>query len=218
MQGDQAAETVLLIHGIWMKGLEFLPLRRRLAEAGYTPRVFRYASLARTPAQNADRLADFIARLGLPRLHLVAHSLGGILTLHLFARHGGIPPGRVVFIGAPVAGSAVARRLALSGPGAWLLGHSREQGLTGGAPEWTAGRELGVISGDLAIGVGRVLGGLTGPNDGTVAVAETRVEAATDSVLIHASHLGLLFSRRTADAVADFLRHGRFGAHWPPPQ
>lgn len=195
-----------------MKGLEFLPLKRRLFKAGFRPEVFRYRSLGRTPAQNADELADFIGRLGLPQLHLVAHSLGGILALHLFARHGTVPPGRVVFIGTPAAGSAVAARLARRNPGALLLGLSGDKGLLGGAPDWPGGRELGVISGDLSLGAGRLLGGLSGANDGTVTVEETRIDGATDSVRVHASHLGLLFSHRTAYEVVSFLRHGRFGA------
>jgi len=145
-------------------------------------------------------------------VHLVAHSLGGIVVLHLLARFASVPPGRVVFIGTPAQGSAVARWMAAHGPMHWLLGRSVRQGLLGGAPDWPGNRELGVIAGDLSLGVGRVLGGQPQPNDGTVAVSETRLAGAADFRLIHASHLSLLFMAETAAEVVSFLRSGRFRA------
>jgi len=75
---------------------------------------------------------------------------------------------------------------------------------------WVGGRELGVIAGDRATGMGRLLGSLDGPSDGTVAVRETDLPGATDSVRLHVSHSGMVFSREVASQVAAFLREGRF--------
>ena len=44
------------------------------------------------------------------RVHLVGHSMGGVLILRALQADPGMPPGRVVLMGAPVRGSAVARR------------------------------------------------------------------------------------------------------------
>lgn len=206
-------DTVILVHGIWMIGLEFVFLAHHLRKAGFDPHVFRYPSLRLTPAENAERLADFIDRTGAERVHLVAHSLGGIVVLHLIARRASLPPGRVVLIGSPASsgGSIVARRMAGSWLLRWLLGHSTEEGVLGGVPEWKGGRDLGVIAGDVPLGVGRLLGRLPGPSDGTVTVEETRVAGITDFVEIHGSHQGLLFLEETAGKVVGFLRHGHFG-------
>lgn len=207
---NEQQEIVVLIHGIWMTGLEMTVLRCRLMAAGYNPRRFRYESLKHTPAENAAKLADFIRRQEAGRLHLVAHSLGGIVVLHLFNTFSDLPPGRIVLLGSPVQGSELAHRMA-GIPGLdWVRGRSGEQGLLGGVPAWAGGRDLGVIAGTLNVGVGWLFGGFKQPSDGTVTVAETRLSGATDYASFHTSHTGLLFSRQTADAASRFLKTGRF--------
>ena len=94
------------------------------------------------------------------RLHLVAHSLGGIVLHHLFRQFPDLPPGRVVLLGSPVRGSGVARRMAVSPFLRPLLGSNREEGLLGDVPPWPPNRELGVIAGNRGLGVGRLIGGL----------------------------------------------------------
>ena len=56
-----------------------------------------------------------------------------------------------------------------------------------------------------------LLGGLRGRHDGTVWVEETRVEGATDTLVVRASHTSLVLSRQVAGQVCHFLQHGRFG-------
>ena len=79
-----------------------------------------------------------------------------------------------------------------------------------GERRWAGGRELGVIAGDRAAGMGRLLGAMEEPSDGTVAVSETELPGATDSLRLHVSHSGMVFSREVARQVAAFLRAGRF--------
>jgi hypothetical protein len=75
---------------------------------------------------------------------------------------------------------------------------------------WACGRELGLIAGTRAVGIGRFFAGFSEPNDGTVAVRETRLEGATDHLLLPVSHMGMLLSARVADECGRFLRDGRF--------
>lgn len=203
-------ELVVLVHGIWLNGLEWLPMRRRLGRRGYRCVIFHYPSVRRPPADNADRLAEFIAGLRASRVHVVAHSLGGIVTMHLLERGAELAPGRCIFIGTPAQGSVAAARLARLPLLRRVLGRSVEQGVLGGAPSWQGRRELGVIAGDLPVGAGRLLGPLPHPNDGTVTVAETGIAACADSRVVRATHLALLWSGRTAALVDRFLRLGRF--------
>ena len=74
----------------------------------------------------------------------------------------------------------------------------------------TGRAELGVISGDRSLGVGRLVTHLPGPNDGTVALAETRLPGAVAHLVLHSSHMGLVFSSTVAAAVCRFLEAGRF--------
>jgi hypothetical protein len=82
--------------------------------------------------------------------------------------------------------------------------------LVRGERSWPGGRELGVIAGDLGIGLGRVLGRIDAPNDGTVWVDETDLPGATEQIRMHVSHSGMVFSPGVAAQVAAFLRKGRF--------
>jgi hypothetical protein len=48
------------------------------------------------------------------------------------------------------------------------------------------------------------------PHDGTVAVAETRIEGAADHLVLPVTHLSMLWSAAVADQAVHFLREGRF--------
>ncbi|MCW8891680.1 MAG: alpha/beta hydrolase [Sedimenticola sp.] len=207
--GDDC-NKVLLLHGIWMTGFEMGRLKSRLSREGFEVDFFRYPSLTGTPAENAERLDRYIRQKNYRCLHLVAHSLGGLVLLNLFDRFPRQPPGRVVLLGSPVQGSVVARRLVGRPWTRPLIGRAAVQGLVDGAPSWQGGRPLGVIAGTSGLGVGRLLGGLSGASDGTVLVSETTVDRGADTRLHRVGHMGLLFSSRVAIDVAAFLRTGAF--------
>ena len=203
-------ETVVLLHGLWMPALVMRPLGRRLRHRGYRVKVFNYRSLTRTLADNAVRLAGFLRAQGGTKVHLVGHSLGGLVILQALQSDPGLISGRIVLLGSPVNGSAVARRL-YHRPGLrWLLGRSARGGLLGNGPAWRGHQPLGVIAGNRPVGIGRIIGGLTGGHDGTVAVAETNLENATGTLQVDTTHTGLLASREVAAEVCRFLKDARF--------
>ena len=209
-QSGGDCNKILLLHGIWMTGFELGRLKTWLSREGFDVDLFRYSSLTRSPAENARKLDRYIAAKKYPCLHLVAHSLGGLVLLHLFDRFPHQPPGRVVLLGSPVKGSVVARRLAARPWTRPLIGRAGEQGLVDGAPSWRGERALGVIAGTSGLGVGRFLGGLSGVSDGTVLEKETTIEQGTETRLHPVGHMGLVFSSRVASDVAGFLRAGSF--------
>ncbi len=187
-----------------------LLLARRLRACGFQTAQFSYPSVRCDLSQNAVRLQRFAQQLDAPVVHFVAHSLGGLLLRRFFHDFPRQRPGRVVTLGTPHAGSQVARRMGSNPFGKALLGRSFTHGLRGDVPVWSARRELGVIAGDVALGVGRLLGGLSDPNDGAVSMAETYLPGMTAHTVFHVNHSGLLFSREVAGAVCHFLREGTF--------
>ena len=225
--------VVVYVHGLWLRGQEAALLRRRLATS-LQARVlsFSYPSVRRSLSENATALQRFLTPIRADRLHLVAHSMGGLVILRMFeeagvgaATAGGaaagaqrgpadkLPPGRIVFMGSPVRGSESAARLVRLplGVGHRLLGRTAGEVLvTPRERRWSGPRELGVIAGDLALGAGRLLGPLPGPNDGTVLVRETDLPGATEQLRLRVSHSGMPFSGVVARQVAAFLRDGRF--------
>ena len=89
---------VVYVHGLWLTGIEGGILRRRLAKTlSAETRVFSYASVRSGIAANAQALAKFLGGLRADTLHLVGHSLGGLVILKLFESPEGarLPPGRI---------------------------------------------------------------------------------------------------------------------------
>lgn len=209
---------VLFVHGLWMPGPESALLRRRVAQQlGATAELFAWRTTRESPGVVAGRLQDRIRDRAPQALHLVGHSLGGLAVLQLFAHHPEQPPGRVVLLGSPTAGSLSAEQFtARFPPGQRLVGpFLREEvlGRQGGAlREWTqADRPLGVIAGTRSMGLGRFFAQFDEPNDGTVALRETAIAGAADRLTLPVSHFGMLVSRAVAHQTALFLRDGHFG-------
>ena len=201
------SEQVILLHGLWMRGIALAMLRRRFENEGFDVDVFDYFSVAAPLEQTLTRLRRRL-REAPAGVHLVGHSLGGLLALRACHAEPDLPPGRIVCMGSPLNGSASAQRLAENG-GAWLLGHSKDL-LEHGIKRWDGEREVGVIAGSKPVGLGAALGPIVGDHDGSVAVAETRLPGITDHCVVTASHSGLLFSAEAAMQAAHFLHHGRF--------
>ncbi|MFP4079660.1 MAG: esterase/lipase family protein [Ectothiorhodospira sp.] len=210
-------EAVVCLHGLWMKGLEMGLLCRRLQAEGFAVHRFRYSSILATPEANAAKLEDYLQSLEADVIHLVAHSLGGIVVLHLFHRYPIQKPGRIVMLGTPVSGSQVAVALASTPLTRWMMGRSLHKGLLGDAPRWKGIRELGMIAGSHGVGIGRLLGkGRRARGDGTIAVEETRISGLHAHLTVPYSHFGLLFARPVAQSVVAFLRTGGFDRRAPP--
>jgi pimeloyl-ACP methyl ester carboxylesterase len=205
-----APQAVVLVHGIWMPGLEMSLLAHRLRQCGFQPFLFSYPSIRCDLKRNAALLQRFLQKVEPPVVHYVAHSLGGLLLRQFFHDYPNQRPGRVVTLGTPHGGSQVARRMGRNPFGKALLGQSYKHGLRGDVPAWAAQRELGSIAGNISLGVGRVTGQLTGPNDGAVSVDETRVAGMSEHKVFHVNHSGLVFSHEVADAVCRFLHCGHF--------
>ncbi|HMA11762.1 MAG TPA: alpha/beta hydrolase [Steroidobacteraceae bacterium] len=210
---------MLFVHGLWMTGAESLLLRRQLAARGWVLRVFPYSSLAESMDRVARRCASHalsLARRTLQPVHLVGHSLGGMVIYRMFET-GLLAPDRfsgdfcrVVFLGTPVRGSQSARALA-AGPGRRLLGGVGGGVLLEGVPaRWPFSAQLGVIAGNRSSGLGRLLASFNAPNDGTVAVSETEIEGAADRCVLPVSHSGMWMSTGVAAQVATFLEQGHF--------
>ena len=146
--------------------------------------------------------------MGPEPVHLVAHSLGGLIAAETINRYQQLPPGRLVMLGSPIAGSSAARGLAAHALGA-VSGQSGPL-LRGGLAALPSSRRIGMVAGARSLGLGKFFCSLDGLNDGTVAVWETRLPGLADHVVIQASHSGLVFSEQTAGLAANFLETGHF--------
>lgn len=201
------SDHVILLHGLWMRGIALAMLKYRFESAGFEVDTFDYLSVAAPLERTLERLHQHLHKApGV--VHVVGHSLGGLLALQACRGDTALPPGRIVCMGSPLNGSATAHRLAEAG-GAWMLGHSKAL-LEKGLMRWDGEREVGVIAGCKPVGLGAALGHIEGQHDGSVAVSETRLPGIRDHCVVTASHSGLLFSNEAAEQAIVFLREGHF--------
>ncbi|MGH8401004.1 MAG: esterase/lipase family protein [Gammaproteobacteria bacterium] len=202
--------TVVFVHGLYMTGLEMGLLRRRVSQAGFETHQFHYHSVLESVNANAQHLTDYIAKLDASTVHLVGHSLGGLVILRMFESGAKIPAGRVVLLGTPVRGSIAARNLTQKNWG-WLLGQSGPDGLAEEHESvWDGERELGVLIGTGGYGFGLPRSDLPVPHDGVVAAEETCLSGATDQITLDVHHTSMLLKPEVAEQVIHFLKTGEF--------
>lgn len=213
---DLTNETVVLVPGMYSARLVMALMAHRLRKLGYRTLTLDNRYLLETPAENAQRLLPQIQGLKLDTVHLLGHSLGGIVIMHLLAQnsalecHQRIPSGRVILMASPVRGSEVAKILYKQRWFRPLLGKSVHAGTLGGAPLALHGREIGVISGSARAGLAALFFKPKGINDGLVNQSETMLDEACDTISIPQSHALMLFSRESVKRAAAFFKLGRF--------
>ncbi len=212
MAGPGSNQSVLLIHGLWMVGAVMEILGYRLRQAGFRTQNFSYRMISRGLDENIERLHRRIGEMSCACLHLVGHSLGGVLALQTLHRYPDAVSGRVVCLGSPLLDTVAGRRLDESRWGSKILGRTLPEAIfETPLGSWQGRQSVGVIAGTLGAGLGMlVTRRLNRPHDGVVEVAETRLSGIADHIELPANHLGMLLSRPTADQTARFLRHGRF--------
>ncbi len=112
---DAAATPILLVHGIVDNHTIFSSLERALRRRGFTDlSSFDYGVLTSDVRATAEDLATAVEKLvaesGYEKVHVIGHSLGGLITRYYVQRMGGHERVHtVVTLGTPHQGTALAR-------------------------------------------------------------------------------------------------------------
>jgi pimeloyl-ACP methyl ester carboxylesterase len=205
--------AIVLAHGAIVNGWEMALLRGRLRRLGYVVRQFHWQSMRVGLEENMERFGKFIEETDADTVHVVGHSMGGVLGRLLFEHAPDPRPGRLIAIGSPLIDCWVARRfLRLHGTiGGWCVGRSvREYMARPVDPVWRGARDFGVLAGTWPLGVGSLFRDLPAPSDGVVLLEETRLGGITDHATFRLNHFGMLASRRCVASITRFLAVGRF--------
>jgi pimeloyl-ACP methyl ester carboxylesterase len=215
MHGDDRRGSVVLLHGMARSARSMRPVARVLDAAGFQVSAVDYPTGPYNVSGLVERyVAPAIAKRPADQpIHVVTHSLGGIL-IRAYLQNRDLPTGsRIVMLAPPNHGSEVADRVRRWAPYRWWMGAVGQQLGTG--PDGIA-RQLRPVDAEVGIIAARrslqpwfsLL--LPGPDDGAVSVASTRLPEMQDFLVVDASHSLVMFDRRVQQEVLHFLLHGRF--------
>lgn len=206
---DGTAVNIVLVHGLWNRGWSMVAMAKRLRARGHNVMVHSYPTRAETLDGHADDLHTFLLANKAHEVHVVGHSMGGLVILNTFSRYDDLPPGRIVLMGTPVKGASIVKRLEKLPAQDFIFGKSRDN-LLQGFQHTPPGRETGMIRGNRAFGLGQIVGGHDEASDGSITISETELDGLKDSIELNVSHSAMLVSSEVVAQVEQFLLHGEF--------
>ncbi|MBI4357192.1 MAG: alpha/beta fold hydrolase [Gammaproteobacteria bacterium] len=210
------SECVVLLHGLAMPTATFRPLEQFLKRGGYQtfnlPYPSRQYPIATLATQYvAPKLREVSQKA--TKIHVVTHSLGGIVIRFLMQETDIPPLERVIMLAPPHQGSQMADWLSQSSFMRWFLGPVLAELTT--APDAFV-NQLGPVKGDVGILIGnRSLIPFSGyifhaPNDGLVRVDHAKVEGMKDFRVYPTTHATIVFNGDIWKQIAYFLKQGCF--------
>ena len=212
-----STECVVLLHGLARTSSSMSTMAEHLQENGY--RVINVDYPSRN--KKIEELAELAVNEGLEfchkekanRIHFVTHSLGGILVRYYLSLNKIPELGRVVMLAPPNQGSKVVDEFSwlpgykmLNGPAGYQLGTDENSIPLKLGP---SNFEVGIIAGDRTINL--ILStAFDEPNDGKVAVKDTKLEGMKDFLVVHRSHPFIMQGGEVIDQVLHFIQQGYF--------
>ena len=212
-------KAAILIHGIVRSSKSFAKLEKRLEAEGYTVFSFDYPSTRITIPESAAYLEQCIKSLeGIDEIHLVVHSMGGLVVRSMLKKVEDPRITRMVMMGVPNMGAEMADTFKTNPLFKAIFGPAGQQLVTN--PEVflkdlpTPKFEFGILAGARGTekGYNPII---PGDDDGTVAVASTRLPGAKDFVSRPVLHSFLMYNNQCIDCTVRFLKEGRFEADRP---
>jgi triacylglycerol esterase/lipase EstA (alpha/beta hydrolase family) len=197
-------DTVVLVHGLGGSRIDMWPLGRRLKRLGYAVRNWGYRSIGQRIETHAERLADDLiaidADMSAGKIHLVTHSMGGIIARTMLANRDIENLGRVVMLAPPHQGSHVARKLV---PYIGWLTPSLNQ-LSDAEESYVNQLPNSLQSNGIEFGI------VEATKDRVIAQGGVLLDGYRDYARVEGHHGVLAWYRQAIQLAEDFLVHGRF--------
>jgi len=212
-----APACVILLHGLARTSASMNDMQAALIDAGYLVAKIDYPSREKT----VQELATPAIKKGLAScelqgaspVHVVTHSMGGILFRQYAHEHGAEEFARTIMLAPPNHGSEAVDSLKEIPGFQWLNGPA---GLQLGTDENSLPLALGTASSDVAVIAGTfsinlVLSTyLPDPDDGKVSVASTRLDGMCAHLQQDVSHPYIMQDEGVIREVISYLDTGKF--------
>ncbi len=213
--------SVIVLHGLARTARSMRRLAQAMGDGGLHPVNLDYPSRKHTIQELAQQLVPLVEQQ-VDRevaLHLVSHSMGGLVGRVLMSLMPEYNWRNAVFIAPPHNGSHLARTLS-SHPATqpffhWFYGPAGLQ-VAEDKPELPLPPcPFGVIAGNKARALANPISWfshavLDQPSDGTVIVEETHLDMMVDFAEVAANHTTIMNQSDVHEMILHFFQHGRF--------
>ncbi len=213
----EGRECVVLVHGLWRSGFAMRSIASDLEDHGYQTVSVDYPSTQKKIPELVQghllKSYDDCLQTGAEKVHLVSHSMGGILVRQFLQDHA-LPIGsKVVMLSPPNQGSELSEKF---GDSWWY------QWIAGPAAVSLSATQDGIISKlkeiDEPVGIIAAYrdwslwpdAWLPQPNDGTVSVQSMKLAEMDDFILINSGHALMRYNDEVQNQIRQFLALGEF--------
>jgi triacylglycerol lipase len=206
---------VVLLHGIARGHGSMAKLGKVLRAAGFETAARTYPSRQHSISYLATEVADWIVEQAGDRpVCAVTHSMGGVIVRHLHDAR--IRWHRIVMLAPPNRGSQLAAALVSNPVFLWYYGPAGVE-LADGARWPPPPAPFAVIAGTRGLALSNPTSWTIGrrfppdtKHDGTVAVAETKLDGMAAFAEVDATHTWIMNDARAQQLALQFLRSGSF--------
>lgn len=193
--------TVVFIHGIAAPRFVFLYLQWFMWRRGFRTKLFGYFSVFKTIPYHADHFVNFLKQLDedptVDQFHIVAHSMGGIVTRKALLKFRPKKLNRFLMLATPNKGSKAARKLSA---GIFRFSKTLKQ----------ISDAEGSYVNELELPSGIEIGAIHAQVDRVVTRESSQPLPSTPLVEVYSGHNDLLIRPATAQAMLQFLNTGCF--------
>ncbi|OGV39476.1 MAG: hypothetical protein A2020_03015 [Lentisphaerae bacterium GWF2_45_14] len=206
-KANDNGKTVILIHGLFLRGLGMYFIGRFLNLHGYEARLYDYFTTRKNIAAHGIDFAKYIMKVHAEKLerelYVVTHSLGSIVTreaLSLLEKGNMNIIRRVVMLAPPNKGSDAAKTTVSLIP---FIGKFVKS-----LPELSSHKDAYVHK--VPVPSGTEIGVIAGKYDMKVAEKYTHIEGEKDHTVVPVSHSLIVINRAAIKNTLKFLNEGKF--------